>query len=216
MASAHLSPHRGRHRSWRTSQRVVLLGTLVCFGTLGLLSLLSGVETVVRAGHGTADLWLEAAAVTAPSMVDLGPGLSSQGYDHVHVGVAGVSRSSMVPYALTLALGSTVFAGVCGFLAYVCGRIYLRRPFGRVLSVGLTVCSAALVGLALLGPLLFAAAQARIFADLGVDLGRAPFVNGYAFGDTDAVVLVAGVLLGLLALAFRAGGLLQPEEQDPA
>lgn len=216
MESAHLSPHRGRHRSWRTSQRVVLLGALISFGVLGLLSLLSGVETVVRAGHGTADLWPEAAAVTAPSMVDLGPGLSSQGYDHVHVGVTGASPSSMVPYALTLALGSTVFAGVCGFLAYACGRIYLGRPFERLLTVGLSVCSASLVGLALLGPLLFAAAQARIFADLGVDLGRAPFVNDYAFGDADAVVLVAGVLLGLLALAFRAGTWIQPDEQDPA
>jgi hypothetical protein len=216
MESAHLSPHRVRHRSWRPAQRLALLGALVSFGLLGLLSLLAGVETVVRAGQGSADLWLEAAAVTAPSMVDLGPGLSSQGYDHVHVGVTGVSPSSMVPYALTLALGSTVFAGICAFLAYLCGRIYLGRPFGRVLTAGLTACSAALVGLALLGPLLFATAQARIFDDLGVDLGRAPFVNDYAFGDTDAVVLVAGVLLGLTALAFRAGGGLQQEEQDPA
>ncbi|MFI7583633.1 hypothetical protein ACH9DO_07545 [Kocuria sp. M1N1S27] len=215
MDSAPPSPHRVRPRPWRTSQRVVVLGTMTAFGLLGLVCLLAGVESVVRARQGTADLWLEAAAVTAPDVLDLGPGLSSQGYDHVHLGVAGAHPSSMVLYALTLALGSTVAAGICGFLAYVCYRIYIRRPFGRILTVGLTACSAALVGLSLLGPLLFAAAQERILADLGVELGRAPFVNDYSFGGTDGIVLVAGVFLGLLALAFRAGSWIQREGLDP-
>lgn len=194
---------------------MVVLGTMTAFGLLGLVCLLAGVVSVVRAAQGTADLWLEAAAATAPNVLDLAPGLSSQGYDHVHLGVTGARPSSMVLYALTLALGSTVAAGICGFLAYVCCRIYIRKPFGRILTVGLAVCSAALVGLSLLGPLLFAAAQARILADLGVELGRAPFVNDYSFGETDGIVLVAGVYLGLLALAFRAGSWIQRESPDP-
>jgi hypothetical protein len=117
----------------------------------------------------------------------------------------------MVLYVLTLALGTAVFAGICFFLAYLRHRIHIGKPFDRVLTSGLAVCSVALVALSLLGPFLFAAAQGRIFADLGVELGRAPFVNGYSFGDSDGVLLVVGVFLGLLALAFRAGAWYQRE-----
>lgn len=204
-------PAPSPRRSWRTSQRVLLLGLLVSFGVLGLLVLLAGVQAGVSARHGRADLWLEAAAVTAPNVRDLSPGLSSEGYDLVHVGVTGAEPSSMVLYVLTLALGTAVFAGICFFLAYLCHRIHIGKPFDRVLTSGLAVCSVALVALSLLGPFLFAAAQGRIFADLGVELGRAPFVNGYSFGDSDGVLLVVGVFLGLLALAFRAGAWYQRE-----
>ncbi|MGQ1837619.1 hypothetical protein ACT4S2_04095 [Kocuria turfanensis] len=200
------------HRSWRTSQRVLITVLTLAFGVLGLVVLLAGAEAGVRAWHGRADLWLEAAAATAPNVGDLAPGLSSEGYDLVHVRVTGAESSSMVLYALTLALGTVVFAGICFFLAYLCHRIHLGKPFDRVLTVGLTASSVSLVALSLLGPFLFAAAQGRIFADLGVELGRAPFVNGWSFGDADAVLLVAGVFLGLLALAFRAGGWCQRAE----
>jgi hypothetical protein len=70
-------PAPSPRRSWRTSQRVLLLGLLVSFGVLGLLVLLAGVQAGVSARHGRADLWLEAAAVTAPNVRDLSPGLSS-------------------------------------------------------------------------------------------------------------------------------------------
>lgn len=203
-------PPPSPHRSPGTLRRPVSVIALLAFVALVLLSLLAGAVSLVQARHGFVELWLPAAPATAPSLVGLSPQLSSDGYSLLQVEVSGVSFDALGLYVVIQLAGYAVFAGISFFLAYLSYRVLVGRPFGRVVTSGLAVCAALLVGLSLVAPGLFALAQQQILAELAVDLSRAPFTTDYRFTVEDALLFFAGVLLGLLALVFAAAESLLP------
>lgn len=185
-------------------RRALSVVAVLAFVVTGVFTLFGGATSLVRSTHGEAELWLAAVPAGAPPVSYLSPRLSSDGYSLVHVAVDGIDPGSLVVHTATLLIGFLVLAGVSFFLAYLSWRLYTGRPFARCVTIGLAVCSGALLVYSVTAPLLFTLAHERIFAELAVDLSAAPFDTVDTFGMEDAVLFFAGLVLGLLSLVFGA------------
>lgn len=201
-----------RRRRLKTAERAGLVAVQVIAGFLTLLVLGALAMFLVLASQGKTELYLPALTPDG-SLAGLGPQVSEAYFDSITLSVEGVSAAAMAPYAATMSFGFVFVAASLLFFLYLSQRVYKAKPFGRLMTVGLSIIAVFFVAGSLILPAIFSHVHTVIVADLGIPLADAPFTTGYYFGPTDALSLITGIFCALLAGAFQIGSRLQRDNE---
>lgn len=185
---------------------LVTVQVITCLLTAIVLAVLT--VFLVLASQGTTELYLPAVTPEG-SIAGLGPQVSMAYFDTITLSVEGVSGAAMAPYAATMTIGFLFVAASLLFFLILTRRVYRGRPFGRLMTSGLSILALFFTVGSLILPAVFSHAHTVIVADLAIDLAEPPFSTGYYFGPTDSISLITGVFCALVAGAFHIGSRLQ-------
>ncbi|MDK1358754.1 hypothetical protein QNO00_00530 [Arthrobacter sp. zg-Y1219] len=196
-------------KSARTAQKVGLVIGMLISGFTTLVCLGAAVAAVIMPMSGRVELTLPAAPIQDSAWTHLSPQIVSGSSESYQLSLQNVESEGLSMWSATMGIGCTVPALITAFLGYLCLRVYRGQPFGRLMTLGFCVSSAVIVAGSAVLPSVFASINERILSDAGIDLRNAPFTDGYVFGALDAVILMFGIFLALLAAAFHLGSRFQ-------
>lgn len=182
---------------------------MVISGLTMLLCIVGGIAHTVLTLGGQVELLLPAAPVPDASWSELSPKITSGTPESFALTLEGVESEGLVQYAALMGVGFAAITLFFAFLHYLCHRLYRGKPFGRLMTLGFAASSAVMIIGTLFLPSLWTDINERILIDAGISLAEAPFTAGYVLGAGDALSLVLGIFLALLAAAFHIGTRLQ-------
>ncbi|GAB3530872.1 hypothetical protein GCM10027403_00320 [Arthrobacter tecti] len=203
-----LSPGKPR-AALKAVEKVGLLGVMLLMGTGTVVLLLISVAAIVLGANGTTYLTFPAA--TPPSNWSQSSNVTEAQFDSFSMAVHGVSGDAMTPFITTMLVAVALMVAIFVVFFWLALRIYLERPFGRMMTAGLAAVAALNIAGAFVFPAILVDAQGAILADLEIALEGAPFTNTCYFTEFDALGLVLGIFCALFAGAFHIGTRLQRE-----
>lgn len=190
-------------RALALTEKVILGFIAGAAAAIGIIELVMAVGRIIEI-TGTAPTTLHDVPLAEPAPAS---GIDGADYERVTLHVAGLPGGAIAALVGASVLGTLLTVGICAFVAWLCLRVFLGKPFVRSITWGVGIVAILALAVALGVPLLtgIANAEAATLLDtpalpaLLVEIDPAPI--GWAFALT------------VIAAAFELGQRLQRDTE---